>query len=249
MVENIKIIFGRRERRREKMSRRLEDLVEIANPQQPHCPVVLLLDISGSMGGDPVKALNDGVRVCKEEVEKDDLAAKRVDLAIITFGGTTHVVQDFTSIDDFEPSAFSAGGGTPMGEAIKMGADLIELRKQQYKEQGIDYFRPWLFMITDGAPTDMRPGDATWDQVVNIVHGGENDKKFMFFAVAVEQADMEILSQITPPNRQPVRLKGLAFSELFSWLSKSMSAVSASSPGEQVALENPVSAGWGEISI
>lgn len=232
------------------MSRRLlEDLVEIANPQQPHCPVVLLLDISGSMFGDPIDALNEGVRIFKEEVERDELASKRVDLAIITFGGTSQVAQDFTSIDDFEPLEFSAGGLTPMGEAIKKGADLIEQRKQHYKEQGIDYFRPWIFMITDGAPTDMKQGDATWNQVVSTVHGGEKDKKFMFFAVAVDQADMEILSQIAPSNRQPIRLKGLAFSELFTWLSRSMSAVSASSPGEQVALESPVSAGWGEVSV
>lgn len=136
-----------------------------------------------------------------------------------------------------------------MGEAILRGIDLIEQRKQQYKTEGIDYYRPWLFMITDGEPTDMRPGDSTWNEVVKKVQEGEANKKFMFFVVAVEPADTELLKQIAPPNRPPVRLKGTKFRELFQWLSKSQAKVSASKIGEQVALENPVAAGWGEISV
>lgn len=230
------------------MSRRLEDLVEIANPQQPHCPTVLLLDISGSMQGENINALNEGVKAFKKEVEKDELASKRVDLAIITFGETSQLMQDFTSIEEFDPPTFTADGLTPMGEAILKGIEIVEQRKQQYKQNGIDYFRPWIFMITDGEPTDMQRGDRKWNDVVNSVQEGESNKKFMFFAVAVDPANTEILAEIAPPSRKPVRLKGLAFRELFSWLSKSMSAVSASNPGEQVALESPVAAGWGEIS-
>ena len=231
------------------MSRRLEDLIEIANPQQPHCPAVLLLDISGSMQGENINALNEGVKAFKEEVEKDDLASKRVDLAIISFGQTSQLVQDFTSIEEFEPPTFTAGGLTPMGEAIQKGIEIVEQRKQLYKQNGIDYFRPWIFMITDGEPNDMEPGDSKWNDVLNLVHKGESDKKFMFFVVAVEQANVELLNQIAPPNREPIRLKKLAYRELFSWLSKSMSAVSASNPGEQVALESPMAAGWGEIAV
>ena len=101
---------------------------------------------------------------------------------------------------------------------------------------------------TDGAPTDMVPGDATWNQVVTRVHGGEAEKKFLFFAVAVEPADTGTLTKIAPPSRPPVKLIGTRFAELFSWLSKSQSKVSSSKIGENVALENPVVAGWGEIS-
>ncbi|MHC4184292.1 MAG: vWA domain-containing protein, partial [Planctomycetota bacterium] len=61
--------------------------------------------------------------------------------------------------------------------------------------------------------------------------------------------DLETLTQLAPPNRKPIRLKGLAFRELFSWLSNTMKLVSSSTPGELIAPEDPVEAGWAEISV
>lgn len=228
---------------------RLEDRIEIANPQQPHCATVLLLDTSGSMQGGKIIALTEGLTVFKEDVSTDELASKRVDLAVVTFGEGVSVSHDFSSVEDFEPPVLSAGGYTPMGEAILKAIDLIELRKQQYKDKGIDYYRPWIFMITDGDPTDMQPGDSKWNDVIRKVHDGEANKKFMFFAVAVEPANTELLRQIAPHNRPPVRLKEGRFKDLFNWLSKSQAKVSSSKVGEQIALENPIAAGWGEVSV
>jgi len=228
----------------------LEDFIEIANPQQPHCATILLLDTSGSMSQNgKITALTEGLTVFKEDISSDDLASKRVDLAVLTFGNGVKVIHDFSSIRDFEPPILSADGYTPMGEAILKSIELIEQRKQQYKDKGIDYYRPWIFMITDGEPTDMSPGDSKWDEVIRKVHDGENNNRFMFFAVAVEPANTEMLRQIAPPNRPPVRLKEGRFRELFQWLSKSQSKVSSSRVGEQVALDNPISAGWGAISV
>lgn len=231
------------------MSRRLEDIVEIANPQQPHCATVLLLDASGSMDGENISLLNAALKAFKEDIEKDELAAKRVDLAVVAFGGSVQLIHDFTVIEEFDPPTLTASGNTPMGEAILKASEMIEKRKEQYKQKGVDYFRPWIFMITDGEPTDMIPGDSKWTEVIKVVHNGESNNKFMFFGVAVDQANIEILNQITPPNRPPVRLKQKRFKELFEWLSKSQSKVSSSNPGEQVALESPVVAGWGEIPV
>jgi uncharacterized protein YegL len=228
----------------------LEDIVEIASPQQPHCATILLLDTSGSMSQDgKISALNEGLTVFRDDVSQDELASKRVDLAVITFGDGVQVTHDFTSIENFESPVLSANGITPMGDAILKAIEMIEQRKQQYKGKGIDYYRPWIFMITDGEPTDMKPGDLKWNEVVKKVHEGETNKKFMFFAVAVEPANTELLRQIAPASRPPVRLKEGRFNELFNWLSKSQSKVSASKVGEQVALESPIAAGWGEISV
>ncbi len=228
---------------------RLEEQIEIANPTQPHCATVLLLDTSGSMDGEKITALNEGLRTFKDEVAKDELAAKRVDLAVLTFGESVGVTHEFSSIDDFDPPVLEADGYTPMGDAILKAADLIEQRKQHYKNQGIDYYRPWIFLITDGDPTDMEPGDAHWNEVVRRVHEGEASKKFMFFAVGVEPANLQALTQIAPPTRPPIKLKEKKFKEMFDWLSKSQAKVSASKVGDQVPLENPVAAGWGEVSV
>ena len=226
----------------------LADRIEIGNPSQPHCATMLLLDVSGSMDGEKIAQLNHGLQVFKEEISKDDLASKRVDLAVVTFGQDVQVVHNFSGIDDFEATILTANGSTPMGQAILTAADMIEQRKQQYKSQGVDYYRPWIFMITDGAPTDMQVGDSTWNKVVQCVHQGEAAKKFMFFAVAVDAAEMQLLTQIAPPNRPPVRLVGTRFKEMFQWLSRSQSKVSSSRVNESVPLENPVAAGWGTIS-
>lgn len=231
------------------MSRRLEE-VQVDFEGQPHCATILLLDTSGSMAGDKIDALNEGLRNFKTHVENDDLAKMRVDLAVVTFDDRVEVVHDFSSIEDFEPLSLAAGGYTSMGDAILKAAEMIEERKQLYKQKGIDYYRPWIFMITDGDPTDMAPGDSKWENVIREVHDGEKKHKFMFFAVAVNPANTEILSQIAPPNREPLRLKGVAFDKLFEWLSNSLGSggVSGSTPGEQVPLPSATGQnGWGYV--
>ena len=102
-------------------------------------------------------------------------------------------------------------------------------------------------MITDGEPTDMRPGDSLWEEVTRRVHEGEEEAKFMFFAVAIEPASTELLASIAPPGRPPLKLRGGKFREMFHWLSRSQATVSASAAGEQVALDNPVADGWAKI--
>ncbi|MBP2132490.1 uncharacterized protein YegL [Methanomicrobium sp. W14] len=227
----------------------LEDMVEIAYPQQPHCPTILLLDISGSMVvGDKISQLNSGIQTFKEEIEKDELARKRVDLCVVSFGKKVEVVQEFTAIEDFNPVELSADGLTPMGDAIDKTLEILEKRKDEYKKEGIDYYRPWIFMITDGEPTDMQEGDDKWNEIISKVHRGEEESRFLFFAVGVDSADMETLKKISPPERKPIKLKENHFKEMFVWLSRSQAKVSASNMGEQVVLEDPVGeTGWGEI--
>lgn len=205
------------------------------NPE-PRCPCVLLIDTSGSMNGTPITELNAGLMSFKEELVADTLAMKRVEIAVVTFG-PVNIENTFHTAQNFFPPNLSANGDTPMGGAIKQGLDLVRQRKDEYKANGITFYRPWIFLITDGAPTD------EWQSAAAMVREGENSKSFAFFAVGVAGANMDVLSKISV--REPLKLQGLKFRELFQWLSNSMKSVSQSVPGTALTIQPP--RGWTEV--
>lgn len=218
----------------------LEEAVEFAENPEPRCPCVLLLDTSGSMQGAPIQALNTGLQTFKDDLIKNSLAAKRVEVAVITFDSDVNVVQDFVTPDLFEPPTLTGQGLTHIGTAINKALDLIQSRKALYRANGVAYYRPWMFMITDGEPQG--EPEQIVEQVTQRIREDEANKRVAFFTVGVENANMNRLGQIAV--RSPIKLKGLNFSEMFLWLSTSMSAVSQSRVDEQVALP-PV--GWGVL--
>lgn len=209
---------------------------EFVDNPEPRCPVVLLLDTSLSMSGEKIEALNEGLNHFHEELASDSLAMKRIELALVSFGPVS-VEQEFTAAADFVPPRLEPSGNTPMGAAVMKGAELLRARKDAYREGGVDFYRPWLFLITDGAPTDRT------DEAKRRIADGEGKKEFMFFAVGVEGADMAALSVLSV--REPLMLKGLQFRELFAWLSNSLGAVSRSRTDEAAPLDNPAAPdGW-----
>jgi uncharacterized protein YegL len=214
--------------------------ISFAENPEPRCPCVLLLDVSGSMAHEPIRSLNDGLVTYKDELVADSLASKRVDVAVVTFGGQVLVPTSFITADSFYPPMLVAGGDTPMGTAIHRAIDMVRVRKDEYRANGIMFYRPWIFLITDGAPTD------EWRQAAAAVREGESAKSFSFFAVGVQGANMDILRQIS--TRDPLQLDGLRFRDLFQWLSNSQQRVSRSTLGEEVPLPNPTApSGWATV--
>ena len=212
------------------------DLIE--NPT-PRCPCMLVLDVSSSMEGVKIANLNEGVRRFLTDVRENEFAVHSVELGVITFGSTVTTATEFGSPSEVEWEDLEARGRTPMGEAVDKAIRALDKRKQEYAENGVSYYQPWLVLMTDGRPTDNYQGKAA------KLRSLANDKKITVFGVGIgENCNMNVLSEFCPENRPPARLDGLKFKEFFEWLSQSMSRVSQSTPGAQVDLP---AIGWNII--
>jgi uncharacterized protein YegL len=206
--------------------------IEFAKNPEPRCPVVLLLDTSGSMSGDRIDELNAGLAIFKQEVQRDTTASLRVEVAIITFDSSVNLIQDFVTIDNFYPPQLTTTGMTAMGQGIELALNEVESRKAIYKSNGIQYYQPWVFLITDGGPSD------SWQSAAQRVKQATANGKISFYAVGVQGADMNILGQIDP---EPLMLQGLQFQEMFRWLSDSMKRVSSTKVGGGQTALPPIS--------
>lgn len=213
------------------------ELVEFAQNPEPRCPCILLLDTSSSMWGEPINQLNQGLKEFKKQLVNDELAAKRVEVSVVSFNSEVEVLNNFETANNFNAPTLNTRGCTEMGRAIEVAINMLEKRKADYKNSGISYYRPWIFLITDGAPTD----DVT--SAISKVHEGEKRKEFAFFAVGTEGADIYTLNQISV--REALTLQGLNFTALFQWLSNSMCSVSRSTLDAEIILEAPT--GWAKI--
>jgi len=222
---------------------REEDLV---NNPTARVPVCLCLDVSGSMDGQPINELNKGVQLFYDAVKEDEVALYSVEICVVTFGGTEAVcLKDFASMElEPNPPKLHAAGITPMGEAVNMALDLLEQRKKEYRDKGVDYYQPWLVLMTDGDPNGSEAAlERAIERTVQLI----NTRKLTIFPIGIgASADMKTLAKFSP-NREPLKLQGLKFKEFFSWLSKSVSRVSQSMPGEKVKLDVEGIKGWGEL--
>lgn len=220
------------------------------NPD-PRIACALLLDVSWSMSGEPIDQLNEGFKLFCEEIRKDELAAKRAEIAVITFGGMARVEIPFTEGRDLQPKTLQPNGNTPLGGALALGLDQIESRKAEYKRSGLEYYRPWMFVLTDGAPTD---GPA-FAAAVDRVRAAEAARGVSVFGIGVGPgANMDALAVLSA-QRAPLPLQGLQFAEFFGWLSASLGSASQSNAfgtsdnsvaqaesAQQIPLPSP--AGW-----
>jgi uncharacterized protein YegL len=181
------------------------------------------------MQGAPIQALNAGLRALRDDLLEDDSARKRVEIAVVEFNSSVRVIQDFATAANFQPPTLTASGVTEMAAGINKALDLIQQRKSNYDSNGVPCYRPWAFLITDGAPT------SNVDDVARRIRDDEQNKRVIFFAVGVQGADLACLKNLSV--REPKMLDGLKFKELFLWLSRSMKQVTQSRPGDMVPLE------------
>ena len=113
-------------------------------------PVILLLDVSGSMGGEKIRNLNDAVRDMLEVFGDTENSETEIWVAIITFGDQVKLHQKLVSAGQIQWQDLSAGGSTPLGVALQMVKAMIE-DKDIVPSRA---YRPTVVLVSDGQPTD-----------------------------------------------------------------------------------------------
>ena len=223
---------------------------DLADNPVPRLASCLVLDTSYSMNGKwgdaikPIDELNKGVAMYMKAIAEKEKTREMVEIAIVTFGskefskGVTgdakngvKKILDFAHVEDQDAPTFTAYGYTPMGEAVETALDMIEERKQEYKDNVGTYKQPWLVLMTDGYPYDY---ESSMNELGKY-HGDSikssstrtsklvKDEKLTIIPIALgDEANTDILKKFSPIDK-PVKIKNLNFEDFFRFLSESQS--------------------------
>ena len=213
------------------MTLKLDDS-ELANNPNIRLPICLVLDTSGSMIGPKIDELNKGVKFFLERMLKNPITRYSSDISILTFGGTVEKILDFGDIENIKISNFSAGGRTPMGEAVLKALDMLEDREKQYGENAVYYWKPWLFIMSDGAATD--DIEIAAKKTCNLIKNNKLD----LYSIPILPGTPDELNKFCGTT---ISLEELKFEKFFEWLSQSIAGKSESTPGTEYKLPSPTS--------
>ena len=199
----------------------------IISANEPHMACLFLLDTSGSMSGEAITSLNAGINRFKEDVCKDERTKNILDVAVVEFNSSVRTVQNWCPIECMEPVNLIANGGTDMESGLRQAIDMVRDRSHFYYEfTGTVPYKPWIVMITDGYP------NSSIEAIASEIADLDEKGKLHLWSLAVEGADTSMLNKLCGGKRALI-LKGTNFSNFFDWMTKSMSSVSQSSPGEK----------------
>jgi len=184
-------------------------------------PVYLVLDTSGSMNGEPIRAVENGMQALVSALRQDPQALESAYLSVITFDSSAKQIVPLTDLTGFQMPALNASGTTELGAALALVANRAESEVSKSTSEKKGDWRPLVFLMTDGAPTD------------NWKKGLADFKTFRWGMViccaAGNKADMNVLKEISPEcvvQLDTADSKSLA--AFFKWVSASVSAGSKS---------------------
>jgi len=204
------------------------DLLEYADNPQARCPVVLLLDTSTSMDGEPIKELRRAVSRFYEELGTSKTVSGSVEICVVSFGyNDVSIERKFEPLREMKSASgieLFAGGMTPMGGAINVALHECDQRENYYRRQGVSAYKPVVVLMTDGGPND------DWYGSVQELGQRARNGKVITVPVGIgPHADMSVLEMVAGPRMPATRLQGLDFKEFFKWLSSSIKNITTGS--------------------
>ena len=203
-----------------------------------------VVDVSYSMNGAPINELNNGLQEFHQEISNESLTANRLEVAVVEFSSHVDTVVPPSLVENFSMPTLSVKGSTKMVDGVREAISLVNARKDWYKQTGQPYLRPWIILITDGAPDSGQDVNG----LASEIEMATKNKKFVFLPIGVQGADMNTLNLIAGYTQdssknwqkmQAMKLHGLQFADFFKWVSASMSIVAGSKDGDKVNLPDP----------
>ncbi len=191
-------------------------------------PICLILDTSGSMAGTEQSGRGAVVKIDEvnrnminllETIRNDANARLITDICIIQCGGNAPtVVCGYTSVDKLRFLPLKANGRTPLGTSVDLALDLLQKRRQYYRDNSVEHYKPIMLIMSDGMPTDeyVDPARRCCDFVVN------EGLKVLPIGIGGD-AKLDILKQFSPVNPAVIIHDMDVFSEMFQLLSRSTS--------------------------
>ena len=186
-------------------------------------PVYLLIDTSGSMNGEPIAAVNNGLQSLIATLKQDPFALESVYISIITFDREVKEVLPLTELEMLQAPQLTPppSGPTLLGKALELLMEKLdrEIIKNQPNQKGD--WRPLLFILTDGKPSDK----ALFKEMA------EKLKTYKFGSIvacaAGPDALLEPLKMLTDDVFSLATMDGTSFPQFFKWVSQSIAQGSA----------------------
>lgn len=224
-------------------------------------PVCLCLDVSGSMneivsgdirdtgrtetidgqiyrvcegGKTKLEYLKDGIKALYDDLKRNPNTRYAADVSIVTFADDAYVVADFSGGRE-QPDVYDlkTGGMTDMGKGVNLALDLLDARKNEYKDAGREYYQPWLFLMSDG--------DANGDKTeLHVSQKRVNDlvkkEKLTFFPIGFgKETDFGKNNELNhfSETEKAIRYESMDYERFFKWIAQSMDEVSRSNVGDK----------------
>lgn len=177
-------------------------------------PVYLLLDCSGSMMGEPIEAVKNGVQVMVSTLRNNPQAIETAFLSVITYDSSARQIIPLTELSNFQMQDIHASGTTSLGEALKVLSNCIDSEVAKTTPETKGDWKPLVFIMTDGMPTD------DWKSGLD-----EFQKRKVGIVVACAAgngADTSVLKNITDNVVSLETADTQSISKFFQWVTASI---------------------------
>ena len=199
-------------------------------------PVYLLLDCSGSMVGEPIEAVKQGVKALLSDLRGDPQALETAYLSVITFDSSARQIIPLTELMLFKEPDIQAGGATALGGALNVLIDCIKTEVHKSTETQKGDWRPLVFILTDGSPTDIEEFNKAAKLLTTVKTAN------IIACAAGSSANTSYLKQITENVLMMNTLSAGDMAQFFAWVSGSIKMSSKSidaAPGAAIELPPP----------